>query len=72
MSSSKEGNQLTQQYYSSATNRDYKNKEAMLTSLQNNCLSLRLTPYVYEQAFKYEIVCRIRTKYKLTQIGYFD
>lgn len=56
----------------SATSRDYKNKEEMLLSLQNNCLTLRMTSYVYEHSFKYEIVRRIRTRYKLTQIGYFD
>ena len=72
MSVSEDATQLTRQYYSSVTNNDYKNKEEMLSSLQNNCLSLRMTHYVYEPSFKYERVHRIRTKYKLTQIGYFD
>lgn len=59
---------LTDKYYSE----DYKRKEAVLTSLQTNSLSLRMTHYAYEPSFKYHAIYRIRNHFKITTIGYFD
>lgn len=63
---------LTDQYYSKVKNEHYKHKEAVLTSLQTNSLSLRMTRYVYEPSFKYHAIYRIRNNFKVNTIGYFD
>lgn len=63
---------LTDQYYSKVNSEDYKHKEAVLTSLQTNSLSLRMTRYVYEPSFKYHAIYRIRNNFKVNIIGYFD
>jgi len=52
---------------------DYKhNKEAVLVAIQTNNLSLKMTRYVYDPAFKYYVIHRIRNNFKINTIGYFD
>jgi len=52
---------------------DYKhNKEAVLVAIQANNLSLKMTRYVYDPAFKYYVIHRIRNNFKINTIGYFD
>ena len=63
---------ITDQYYSKVNSKDYKHKEAVLTSLQTNSLSLRMTRYVYEPPFKYYAIHRIRNNFNINTIGYFD
>ena len=49
-----------------------KHKAALLNYLQTNDLSLKMTEYVYEPNFKYLVVHRIRTHFKVKTFGYFD
>jgi len=63
---------ITDQYYSKVNSEDYKHKEAVLTSLQTNSLSLRMTHYVYDPPFKYHAIHRIRNNFQINTIGYFD
>jgi len=66
-------NKLTHQYYSKVKSEDYKhNKEAVLVAIQVNNLSLKMTRYVYDPAFKYHAIFRIRNHFKINTIGYFD
>ncbi len=51
---------------------DFWNKETILESIKNNCLSLRMTNYVYNCNFVYEKIHRIRNHFDLKTVIYFD
>ena len=63
---------LTNECYEEVSKNDFMNKELLLKDFQEKSLSLRMTEYIYNSEFKYHAIFRIRNKFKIKTIGYFD